>query len=107
MAKIPRVLIKQIENFEEVIKALNGLIDGTKIKLEYYDEDFLQQLSGIRKKGLDLRDEIQVFKNSLETSLSKEYEGNSRFASDSEEASKSEMTRKVIASFLTKKEEYR
>ena len=99
--KIPRPLIKQIENFDEIIKALNGLIDGTKIKLENYDEDFLDTLTDIRKKGLELRDAIEVFKNKLGSSLADEYgeeneNANTRFAS----------ARNVIDAFLTKTVKY-
>jgi predicted nucleic acid-binding Zn-ribbon protein len=98
MAKVPRPLIKQIEGFNEIIEALNGLIDGSKIKLEHYDDTFFETLSDIRKKGLELRDEIEVFKNKLEESAVDEYatSTNSRFAS----------TKKVIDSFLTSSSGY-
>jgi predicted nucleic acid-binding Zn-ribbon protein len=97
MAKIPKPLVKQIENFEEIIEALNGLIDGSRIKLENYDEDFLESLSDIRKKGLELRDEIEVFKSKLEDSVVENYntDTSSRFASQN-----------VIDKFLTKTTEY-
>jgi predicted nucleic acid-binding Zn-ribbon protein len=93
MSKVPKPLVKQIENFNEIMEALNGLIDGSKIKLENYDDDFLEILTDIRKKGLELRDQIEVFKNKLEESVSDEYDtsSNSRFAS----------TERVIDSFLT------
>lgn len=95
--KVPKPLIKQIENFDSIIEALNGLIDGSKIKLENYDEDFLEDLSDIRKKGLELRDQIEVFKSKLESSVVDEYATttNSRFAS----------TKGVIDNFLTKTKE--
>jgi predicted nucleic acid-binding Zn-ribbon protein len=101
MAKIPRPLLKQIENFDDIIKALNGLIDGSKIKLENYDDKFLETLTDIRKKGLELRDDIEVFKNKLGVAVTEEYEAenqdvNTRFAS----------TRNVINSFLTKTVKY-
>ena len=104
MAKIPRALTKQIENLEEIIKSLNGLIDGSKVKLENYDEDFLKTLSDIRKKGLELRDDIQVFKNSLEKSLADEYDSSSRFASDQSDSVK--ITERVISSFISKNANY-
>lgn len=87
MSKVPRQLRKQVENLEEVIKSLNGLIDGSKIKLEYYDEGFLKELSEIRKSGLELRDNIEVFKNRLEDSASDQYESdsNSRFEREASE----------------------
>ena len=101
MAKIPRPLIKQLENFNEIIEALNGLIDGSKIKLENYDDKFLETLTDIRKKGLELRDDIEVFKNKLGASASEEYDAanqdvNTRFAS----------AHNVINSFLTKTVKY-
>jgi predicted nucleic acid-binding Zn-ribbon protein len=99
MSKIPKPLVKQIENFNEIMEALNGLIDGSKIKLENYDDDFLEILTDIRKKGLELRDQIEVFKNKLEESVASEYDttSNSRFAS----------AKNVIDSFLTSKADYR
>lgn len=118
MAKVPRALVKQIENFEDIIKALNGLIDGSKIKLEYYDEGFLKELSDIRKSGLELRDNMEVFKNRLESSASEEYENdsNSRFereASDKTVLPMGERTwrnvqaaQKVIDKYLTSNPRY-
>lgn len=93
MAKIPKPLVKQIEDFDEIIKSLDGLIDNNKIKLEHYDDKFMETLGDIRKKGLELRDMIEVFKNKLEESVVAEYDttSNSRFAS----------TKNVIDSFLT------
>lgn len=93
MAKVPRPLVKQIEGFNEIIEALNSLIDGSKIKLEHYDDTFFETLSDIRKKGLELRDEIEVFKNKLEASAVDEYSTStsSRFAA----------TKNVIDNFLT------
>lgn len=100
MKKPPRVLVKQIENFENIIEALNGLIDGSKIKLQNYDKDFLEKLSDIRKNGLELRDKIQLFKNDLESSLSREYGENtgSRFASEKINGD----PKKVVESFMTR-----
>ena len=97
MAKVPRPLIKQIENFDEILEALNGLIDGSRIKLENYDDDLLDDLTDIRKKGLELRDQIEIFKGKLENSVAEEYASsntNSRFASS-----------EVIEDFLTKSKE--
>lgn len=98
MSKIPKPLVKQIENFNEIIEVLNGLIDSNKIKLEHYDDKFMETLAEIRKKGLELRDEIEVFKNKLEESVVEEYDvtSNSRFAS----------TERVIDSFLTSNKGY-
>jgi len=98
MSKVPRPLVKQVESFNDIIDALNSLIDGSKIKLEHYDDTFLEGLTDIRKKGLELRDEIEVFKNKLEASVAEEYNtsNSSRFAS----------AERVIGSFLTKSPEY-
>lgn len=84
MAKPPRPLIRQIEFMEEVIKNLNTLVDTDKIKVEYYGKDFMDPLNKIRQKALDLRGELEVFKNDMESALTLQYGGgNNRFASDS------------------------
>jgi hypothetical protein len=108
MAKPPRQLIKQVENFEEIIDALNGLIDGSKIKLQYYDQDFFERLTTIRKNGLELRDEIQIFKNDLEQSLTREYspEASSRFAAEGMKPISSKAARKVVDSYMTRTTKY-
>jgi predicted nucleic acid-binding Zn-ribbon protein len=106
MSKIPKPLVKQIENFNEIIEALNGLVDD-KIKLEHYDDTFVEILTDIRKKGLELKDEIEVFKNKLEASVIEEYDvtSSSRFAAV--KGSSKESTKRVIDSFLTSNGQYR
>lgn len=106
MSKVPRPLIKQIENFDEIVKVLDGLIDSSKIKLEHYDDTFVETLSGIRKKGLELRDAIEVFKNKLEASVITEYDvtSNSRFAAA--KVSSKESAKRVIDTFLTSNKGY-
>jgi len=81
MAKAPRQLKRQIEIFEGVIKSLNDITDVNKIEMQYYGADFIEQLTELRSKALDLRNYIEVFKNNLEFSLGTQYESNSRFAS--------------------------
>lgn len=108
MAKPPRQLIKQVESFEEIIDALNGLIDGSKIKLQFYDQDFFERLTTIRKNGLELRDEIQIFKNDLEQAMTREYspEASSRFAAEGMSAIDSHAARKVVDSYMTRTARY-
>ncbi len=111
MAQVPEVLTEQIEAFEEIIAVLNGLVDGTKIKLEHYDQKFLEKLSAIRKDGLELRDKIQIFKNSLEESVSQEYSntGSSRFAAGGPGTKtwrNVEAAKKVVDAFMTRSSLY-
>lgn len=109
MAKPPRQLIKQVENFEQIIDTLNGLIDGSKIKLQYYDQDFFERLTKIRKDGLELRDDIQIFKNDLEHSLTKEFgsgDGSSRFAAEGLKPIEVQAARKVVDSYMARTAKY-
>lgn len=93
--KVPRELIKQIEMMNEIIDSLNNLFSTGKIKLELYGQDFLDDLTDLRKKGLELRDELEVFKNKMMYAASEQFGGedtNSRFAS----------AKKVVENFIVK-----
>jgi len=81
MAKVPRPMVKQIENIEEIIKSLCDLVNDSKIKLEYYGKDFLEELSEIRQSGLELRDRLEIFKNKMEYAANEQFNSSSRFAS--------------------------
>lgn len=81
MAKVPRPMVKQIENIEEIIKSLCDLVNDNKIKLEYYGKDFLEELSEIRQSGLELRDRLEIFKNKMEYAANEQFNSSSRFAS--------------------------
>jgi len=81
MPKPPRQLTHQVEIFEGVIKSLNDITDVNKIQMQFYGADFIEPLSDIRTKALELRNAIEVFKNNLEFSLGAQYLKNSRFAS--------------------------
>jgi hypothetical protein len=95
MPKPPRQLTHQVEIFEGVINSLNDLTDVNKVQMQYYGADFIESLSDIRTKALELRSAIEVFKNNLEFSLGTQYLNNSRFAS----------TKRVIDSYLGSCEE--
>jgi len=95
MSKTPRQLTRQVEIFEGVIKALNELTDVNKVQMQYYGADFIEPLTELRSKALDLRNFIEVFKNNLEFSLGTQYEKNSRFAS----------AKRVVESYLEAPEE--
>jgi hypothetical protein len=90
MAKPPRQLTRQVEIFEGVIKSLNDLTDVNKIQMQYYGADFIEPLTDLRTKAMELRNLIEVFKNNLEFSLGTQYEKNTRFAS----------TKRVIDTYL-------
>jgi len=93
--KVPRELIKQIEMMGEIITHLDKLIDPGKIKLELYGKDFREPLSDLRKKGLELRDELEVFKNNMEYAATEQFtttSGSNRFAS----------AKRVLDNFLSK-----
>jgi hypothetical protein len=95
MPKPPRQLTHQVEIFEGVIKSLNDLTDVNKIQMQYYGADFIEPLTDLRTKALELRNAIEVFKNNLEFSLGSQYLSNSRFAS----------TLRVIDNYLSSSED--
>jgi hypothetical protein len=78
--KPPRELVKQVEVIAKAIESLNDLIDSKKIKVENYGKDFLEPLSKIRTKALELRNDLEFFKHNLEMSLTQQYYGGERFA---------------------------
>ena len=84
------LLKNSTELIEEIISSLNELIDPDKIKVQYYGQDFLKELSDIRQDGLSLRSRLEVFKNNMEQALTTQYQESQRFAS----------TNKVIETFL-------
>ena len=85
MGKPPRQLIKQVELLEEVIGSLNILIDTNKVKVDYYGKDFMEPLNKLRSKALELRGELEVFKNDMEAALTVQYGGGgNRFANQAE-----------------------
>lgn len=79
--KPPRELVKQVEIIAEAIDSLNNIVDNKKIKMENYDKDLIESLTKIRTKALELRSELELFKNELEISLTKKYYNGERFAS--------------------------
>jgi hypothetical protein len=98
MPKPPRELIKQIEIIDGVVASVNDLIDNKKIKVENYGKDFLEPLTRIRSKALELRNELEIFKHYMERALTEQYYSSDRFASEvSKEAAKS-----VVDQFLSR-----
>jgi hypothetical protein len=102
MPKPPRELIKQIEIIAEVTETLNILIDNKKIKVENYGKDFLEPLSKIRTKAMDLRNDLELFKSNMERALTDQYYSNSRFATEVSDKT----TKSVIDKFLSSKTEF-
>lgn len=90
--KPPRELIKQVEVVAAVIESLNSIVDGNKLRSQYYGKDFQQPLADIRQNAVALRSQLEVFKDNLEHALTAQYysPGNDRFAS----------VRKVIDGYL-------
>lgn len=80
MPKVPKELKKQIEIFEGVIDKLNDVIDLNKIKMQYYGKDFQEPLTKIREDALALRSSMELFKNTLEETLTDQFYTNERFA---------------------------
>jgi hypothetical protein len=102
MAKPPRELIKQIEIITGVIAGVNDLVDNKKIKIENYGKDFLEPLTKIRTKAMELRNDLELFKHYMERALTEQYYNSDRFAG---EVSK-DSTKNVISKFLASSSEY-
>jgi predicted nucleic acid-binding Zn-ribbon protein len=83
MPKPPKELTKQIGTIQEIIESLNDVIGSNKIKIEHYGKDFIEPLNEIRKQALELRSNLEVFKNNLEYALTAQYSTSERFASSS------------------------
>lgn len=92
MPKPPRELTKQIITVQEIIDGLNDIVGNNKIKVQYYGKDFVEPLNEIRKQALELRGNLEVFKNNLEYALTAQYSTSDRFAS----------SKKVIDKFLSR-----
>lgn len=101
MPKPPRELIKQIEIIDGVVDSVNDLINNKKINVEYYGKDFLEPLTKIRTKALDLRNELEIFKHNMERALTEQYYSSERFATES-----SVSTKNVVNQFLSTKTDY-
>jgi hypothetical protein len=94
MPKPPKELIKQIEIISEVIESVNTIIDNKKIKVENYGRDFLEPLTKIRSKAMELRNDLELFKSNMERALTEQYYSSDRFAGDvSKEAAKNVITK--------------
>lgn len=102
MPKPPRELLKQIEIISSVIENLNDLVDNKKIKIENYGKDFLEPLTKIRTKAMELRNDLELFKHYQEVAVTDQYYSNNRFANDVSEKS----TKSVIDKFLSRKNDF-
>lgn len=102
MPKPPRELVKQIEIIDGVINSVNDLIDNRKIKVENYGKDFLEPLTKIRAKGLELRNELEIFKHYMERALTEQFYNSDRFAGDVS----AESAKNVVHQFLSRKEDF-
>jgi hypothetical protein len=102
MAKVPRELQKQIEMVDNVMGTLNLLIESDKVSTKYYGKDFIEPLSDIRKQALELRGQLEVFKNNMDYAIKAQYDevSNNRFASTA--GVSSDMASKVIGKHLAK-----
>jgi len=83
MPKPPKELMKQVSIIQEIIEGLNDVIDNEKIKVQFYGKDFIEPLNDIRKQALELRGNLEVFKNNLEYALTAQFSSSERFASTS------------------------
>jgi len=95
MPKPPKELIKQIEIVSNAITSVDDLINTKKIKIEHYGKDFLEPLTEIRTKALELRNDLELFKHNMEMAITEQFYTNDRFAS----------TNKVIDLYLSRSAE--
>lgn len=102
MPKPPKELIKQIEIITGVIESVNDIVDNKKIKVENYGKDFLEPLTKIRSKAMDLRNDLELFKNYMERALTEQYYSSSRFAGEVNK----EITKSVIDKFLSSSNDF-
>jgi|WetSurMetagenome_2_1015567.scaffolds.fasta_scaffold417767_2 hypothetical protein len=102
MPKPPKELLNQIAIFSEVIESVNNIIDNKKIKVENYGKDFLEPLTKIRSKAMELRNDLELFKDYMERALTEQYYSSSRFAGEvNKQAAKS-----VVDKFLSSNIEF-
>ena len=98
MPKPPRELTKQIEVVAEVIESVNNLIDNKKIKVENYGKDFQEPLTKIRTKAMELRNDLELFKNNMERALTEQYYSSDRFAGELSDDIKENVINKFLSS---------
>jgi hypothetical protein len=99
MPKPPRELVKQIEIINEVAESLDDLISNKKIKLEYYGKAFIEPLSDVRTKAMELRNELDLLKNNMESAISEQYYSSDRFASNNTSID----PKKVVDNYLSRR----
>jgi hypothetical protein len=98
MPKPPKELVKQIEIVSGVIESVNTLIDNKKIKVENYGKDFLEPLTKIRSKAMELRNDLELFKSYMERAITEQYYSSDRFAGDVSKETKENVINKFLSS---------
>lgn len=98
MPKPPRELTKQIEVVADVIESVNNLIDNKKIKVENYGKDFQEPLTKIRTKAMELRNDLELFKNNMERAITEQYYSSDRFAGEVSDDIKESVINKFLSS---------
>jgi len=73
MPQPPKELIDQIEIIASAIRSVNDLIDNNKIKIDNYGKDFIEPLTKIRTKAMDLRNDLEIFKTNMEKAVTDQY----------------------------------
>lgn len=102
MPQPPKELVEQIEIIADVIDNINNLIDNKKIKIENYGKDFLEPLTKIRSKAMELRNDLEIFKNNMEKAVTDQYYSSDRFAGEID----SKAAKNVIDKFLSSKTDF-
>lgn len=102
MPQPPKELIDQIEIIASAINSVNDLIDNDKIKIDNYGKDFLEPLTKIRTKSMDLRNDLEIFKTNMEKAVTDQYYTNNRFASKVN----GDIAKSVVDKFLSSNSEY-
>jgi len=102
MPQPPKELINQIEIIASAIKSVNDLIDNNKIRIDNYGKDFIEPLTKIRTKAMDLRNDLEIFKTNMEKAVTDQYYANNRFATEINP----DVTKSVIDKFLSSSSKY-
>jgi len=102
MQKPPKELVAQVEIIDSAIVSVNELIDNRKIKIENYGKDFIEPLTRIRAKAMELRNDLEIFKHDMERALTEQYYSSDRFAGEASKIS----TKSVVDKFLSSKNDF-
>jgi len=102
MPQPPKELIDQIEIIASAIRSVNDLIDNNKIKIDNYGKDFIEPLTKIRTKAMDLRNDLEIFKTNMEKAVTDQYYANNRFATEVSPG----VAKSVVDKFLSSSSKY-